>query len=74
MYATEFQTIIKDSHIKIPDYENFKNKEVRVIILDSSTETDQTIKQDDFIEQLIRKPRHISSDIDFFSRDEANER
>ena len=73
MYATEFETIIKDSTIKIPDYENFKNKQVRVIILETECEHREP-DSDDFISQLTANPRHIASDMAFLSRDEANER
>lgn len=73
MYATEFQTIIKDSSIQIPDYENFKNKKVRVIILE--TESDKhVLNKDDFISRITTKPKHVSSDVEFLSREEANER
>ena len=35
MYAIEFETDVKDKYIKIPDdeYENFKFKHVKVIIM-----------------------------------------
>ena len=73
MYATEFQTVIKNSYIQVPDYKKFKNKSVRVIILDTEPENDSAIKND-FIERIVNKPRHISSDTNFLSREEANER
>lgn len=38
MYATEFQTIIKNGYIQIPNYERFKDREVRIIILDNIQE------------------------------------
>ena len=34
MYATEFQTIINEPYIKIPNYEAFKGHNVRVVLLD----------------------------------------
>ncbi len=75
MYATEFQTVIKDSYIKIPDFEHFKNKEVRIIILDiKPSSTTGLIEAEDFIERSIKNPKHISEDVSFLSRDEANER
>ena len=73
MYATEFKTIIKGSSIQIPDYENFKNKQVRVIILESEPEQ-QELKKDDFISRITTKPKHVSSDVEFLSREQANER
>ena len=33
MYAAEFKTIINEPYIKIPEYEKFKGKEVRVVLL-----------------------------------------
>jgi hypothetical protein len=34
MYATEFQTVINEPYIKVPNYETFKGHEVRVVFLD----------------------------------------
>ena len=40
MHVTEFKTIVKDSYIEIPDFEYFKNKEVKIIIFDLKKEQD----------------------------------
>ncbi len=77
MYATEFKTIIKGLMIKIPDYEHFKNKSVRVIILEEEPEEQNILKmpdKEDFISRLSKSPRHVPSDIVFLSRDDANAR
>lgn len=34
MYATEFQTVIDEAYIKIPEFEKFKGYEVKIIVLD----------------------------------------
>ncbi len=73
MYATEFKTTIKGSTVQIPDYENFKNKQVKVIILESD-ENKNVIKKDDFISKMIKEPKHVPAGLKFMSRDEANER
>ena len=33
MYAIEFETIVKDKHIEIPDYEKFAFKHVKVVLM-----------------------------------------
>ncbi|MBF0266897.1 MAG: hypothetical protein HQL46_16660 [Gammaproteobacteria bacterium] len=73
MYATEFETIITHSSIQIPDYQNFKNKQVRVIILEKESEQELQ-NTDDFISKITKNPKHVSSDVKFLSRDKANER
>ncbi len=72
MHATEFKTVINDPYIKIPDYELFKGHEVRVTLLD--IEKRETKKRDDFIEFLINHPVDVEKDLEFLSREEANER
>ncbi len=34
MHVTEFETVVKDPYIEIPDFEHFKDREVKVIIFD----------------------------------------
>jgi hypothetical protein len=74
MYATEFQTIVTDQYIQIPDFERFKNKEVRIIILDGISNNIKKTKDNDFISRMTQHPKKISKDTKFLSRDEANER
>jgi virulence-associated protein VagC len=42
MYAIEFETDIDAEYIRVPEFEKFKNKHVRVIVL--SEETNATIE------------------------------
>jgi hypothetical protein len=77
MYATEFQTVIDEPYIKVPNYEEFKGHEVRVVFLDLNStkviEKDDKNNELDFIENLINNP--IVLDADFkFDREEANAR
>ena len=75
MYATEFQTVINNPYIKIPEYERFKGQEVRIIVLQGKKKKDiPTIKEEDFIEYLANNPIKLDKDLKFLSRDEANER
>ena len=75
MYATEFQTVIKDSYIKIPDFEHFKNKEVRIIILDiKPSDAEENVEDKNFIDYLINNPADMPKDTKFLSREEAHER
>ncbi len=77
MYATEFQTIINEPYIHIPNFESFKGHKVRVVLLDMDKETAPQNNIDidmGFIDNLIKNPRHIEKNINFFSRDEVNER
>jgi hypothetical protein len=76
MYATEFQTVINDPYIKIPEYESFKGHEVRVILLDIQGELYKKESNDevDFIDYLIENPIEISKGTKFLSREEANAR
>jgi len=72
MYATEFKAIIDEPYIKIPEYEKFKGKEVRVVLLhlENNTKSD---KKEDFFDKIIKNPKHIK-DVTFLTREEANER
>ena len=73
MNAIEFQTIITDPFIQIPNYKEFENRQVRVIVLDA-TDTLPKKNHHSFIAQHIKNPVSITNNIDFLSRDEANER
>ncbi len=76
MYATEFQTIINNPYIKIPEYEKFQGQEVRIIVLNINKEDHNpttTIHEEDFIEHLINNPIDFPKDFKF-DREEANER
>ncbi len=78
MYATEFQTIINNPYIKIPEYEKFKGQEVRIIVLNINKKshklTTNTTDEEDFIEYLANNPIQLDKDLKFLSREEANER
>lgn len=75
MYATEFQTIINDPYVKIPEYESFKGKEVRIIVLNMDKRVNKIQeKQEDFIDYLINNPVDLPKDAKFLSREEAHER
>jgi len=72
MYVTEFKTIIDEPYIKIPEYEKFKGKEVRVVLLDLQNSKKKD-KKEDFFDKIVKNPKHIK-DVTFLSREEANER
>ncbi len=72
MYATEFKTVIDEPYIKIPEYEKFKGKKVRVVLLYLKNEKKRE-KKEDFFEKIIKNPKHIK-DVTFLTREEANER
>jgi hypothetical protein len=76
MYATEFQTIINEPYIYIPNYEAFKGHEVRVVLLnlDNEIKIKEPINDSNFIIDIINNPRHIETNDKFLSRDESNER
>ena len=73
MYATEFQTVINEPYIHIPNYEAFKGHEVRVVLLDIGEKNNHVDKEEDFFEQITKNPKHIKN-VKFLSREEANER
>ncbi|NOQ31828.1 MAG: hypothetical protein GQ570_11960 [Helicobacteraceae bacterium] len=74
MYATEFQTVISEPYIFIPNYENFKGHEVRVVLLDiDKKNSNLVIDKEDFFDRITKEPKNINN-IKFLSRDEANER
>ncbi len=76
MYATEFQTVINNPYIKIPEYERFKGQEVRIIVLHAKEKTHiPTIEEEeDFIEYLANNPIKLDKELKFLSREDANER
>lgn len=76
MYATEFQTVINEPYIHIPNYQAFKGHEVRVVLLnlDNEIKIGEPINDSNFIIDIINNPRHIESKSKFLSRNEANER
>ena len=77
MYATEFQTVINEPYIHIPNYEKFKGHEVRVTLIDIEDIINPRTKKKndgDFIEYLINNPVKVSKDFKFLTREKANER
>jgi hypothetical protein len=76
MYATEFQTVINEPYIHIPNYERFKGHKVRIVVLNIDNEYNNIVpnKKEDFIEYLINNPIKVSKDFKFLTREEANER
>jgi hypothetical protein len=64
MYAIEFEADIVNEYLKIPNFEQLKNKHVRVII--ETDETPKTLKRLSALE--------IDTTGFKFDRDEANER
>jgi len=75
MYATEFQTVINEPYIHIPNYEVFKGHKVRIIVLNIENKENNLIpnKSEDFFERITKNPKHINN-VQFLSREEANER
>lgn len=75
MYATEFQTVINEPYIHIPNYEKFKGHEVRIVVLNIDKEINNTVStpKEDFFTRITKNPKHINN-VQFFSREEANER
>jgi len=73
MNAIEFQTTITNSFVQIPNYEEFENKQVRIIVLDA---TPILPKQESkgFISNYAENPVSIEGNTHFLTRDEANER
>jgi len=76
MYATEFQAVINNPYIKIPEYERFKGQEVRIIVLHTKKKTHIPIieDKDDFIKYLANNPIKLDKELKFLSREDANER
>ncbi len=74
MYAIEFETDITDRFIEIKDYEKVANRHAKIIVLVKEPLIDKQNKEDDFIDSLLKKPRHIMPNQKFLTREEANER
>ena len=70
MYATEFKTFIDKPFIEIPEYENFKGQEVRVVLL--SLDNQKIEKSNNKLDFFDKYQLDISNFR--FDRDEANER
>lgn len=75
MYATEFQTVINEPYVHIPNYEAFKGHEVRIVVLNIDSENSNMVlnKKEDFFERITKNPKKINN-VQFLSREEANER
>ena len=71
MNAIEFQTTITNSFVQIPNYEEFENKQVRIIVIDNTNT--YTSKDSSKIDKVFDKFNLDVNAIDF-NRDEANER
>lgn len=71
MYATEFKTVIHDPYIKIPEFERFKDREVRVIILE---EPPKEQSAGDFIDRMTASPKHVGPEMPFMTQEDANAR
>ena len=71
MYATEFQTVAKEPYIKIPEFEKFKDKEIKVVILTENLDYLDNEKKDDL--DFFDKYQFDLSNFKF-DREEANER
>jgi hypothetical protein len=75
MYATEFQTVINEPYIQVPNYEAFKGHEVRVVLLNIDEKSNNEVfdKKEDFFDRITKNPKHVKN-VKFLSREEANER
>ncbi len=76
MYATEFQTVINEPYIHIPNYEALRGHRVRIILLDEGDIKEENSTNEskiNFIEYLATHPRKIKN-LNFLTREEANER
>lgn len=75
MIKTEFQTIINEPYIHIPNYEALKGHTVKVVLIDIDNNSQaRKYNNSNFIDEIIRNPRHINTNDSFLSRDKANER
>jgi hypothetical protein len=54
MYATEFETVINEPYIKIPNYEAFKGHNVRVVLvnIDEDIEFVNDLEKEDILKSL----------------------
>jgi hypothetical protein len=75
MYATEFQTVVDQPYLHIPEYDTLKGHTVRVVVLDlgNDTLTKKNTSKDDFFEKITKNPKQIKN-VTFLSREEVNER
>jgi len=74
MYTTE---LITESYVYISEYESLKGKSVRVLfIVENAKDKDKDEDKDefDFVEYYANNPVKLDNEINFLSRDEANER
>jgi hypothetical protein len=67
--------ICNQPYIYIPNYEAFKGHEVRIVVLNIDSENNNISlpKKEDFFERITKNPKQINN-IQFLSREEANER
>jgi len=74
MNAIEFQTTITDSFVQIPNYKEFKNKQVKIIVIDNSIHA--PIKNNTNQKSIDTLFDQFSIDMQsfLFDRNEANER
>ncbi len=76
MEAIEFQTVINEPYIKVPNYKKFQGHKVRVVLLDLLNITKESTEQESevgFIENLINNPVKFPRNFKF-NREDANER
>ncbi len=74
MYAIEFQTIVDKPYIEIPEFEKFKGKKVKIILLKEENKEENKKSEADFIEYLANHPLKLEKNVKFLSREEAHER
>ena len=71
MNAIEFQTTITNSFVQIPNYAEFENKQVRIIVIDNTNTN--TSYDSSKIDKVFDK-FNLDVNAYTFNRDEANER
>ena len=52
MYAIEFETDVKNGYIKIPEYEKFMHKRIKVVLLSQQDDTEKKYSFDDLVGRL----------------------
>lgn len=65
MYAVEFETEIKDRFIEIPEYDSFKNKHAKVILMTDTKNTSQPssiVKENDLMEEIFSEAQTLYLD------------
>ena len=57
MYALEMETDIKSEYIKVPEYEKFKGKHLKVIFMsyDDESDIDRNTSQNSKIKRILNK-------------------